>query len=395
MRALFAVAFAVACTPTTVEAAPPPPAPAAPVPVVPVPAQTPIAPPVAPPPPTGPIAAAVVDDVKVTLTPGAAIKGFDRPLHAVHANDGSGRLFVVEQTGRIRTVVGGRLEPAPWFDARLLLGSTFGEQGLLGLAFHPKFKENGRLFIAYTDRAKDNAVAELRVPLPGAAPDPLSLTVLWSIKDPASNHNGGHLLFGPDGKLWVGTGDGGQGNDPWNNAQNDRSLLGKMLVADVDGDRQPVIHFKGLRNPWRYAFDPANDDLWIADVGQNDWEEVNVVVDPVNRRGLNFGWKNLEARSCVQAPCDVVGTVLPVYAYSHDFRAGGGCSVTGGVVVGGRFYFGDYCTGQVWSIRRSGLTTQVVRVWESGRRISSFGLDQAGQLWLVDHEGAIVPVGIK
>ena len=357
------------------------------------------APPLAPPTASGPIADAVANDIKVTLTPGSAIKGFDRPVLAVHANDGSGRLFVVEQTGRIRTVVAGKLQREPWFDARLLLGSNVGEQGLLGLAFHPKFKENGRLFIAYTDKNKDNAVAELRVPPAATSPDPLSLTVLWSLKDPASNHNGGHLLFGPDSKLWVGTGDGGAGGDPWNNAQSVGSLHGKMLVVDVDGARRPIAlsswHWKGLRNPWRYAFDPQNGDLWIADVGQNDWEEVNVVTDPVARRGLNFGWRNLEARACVQAPCDLVGTVPPVYAYSHDFRAGGGCSITGGVVKNGLFFFADYCTGQVWSIRRDGLATRVQRVWASERRVSAFGLDERGQLWLVDHEGALVPLTIK
>ncbi|MDP2343915.1 MAG: PQQ-dependent sugar dehydrogenase [Deltaproteobacteria bacterium] len=383
MRSAFAVV--VVLVPLALHAAPPP---VSAEPPASVPAVTPVA--------NGPIGDAVADDVTLTITQGKALKGFDRPVAALHANDGSGRLFVVEQSGRIRVVAGGKLDPVPFFDARLILGSTRGEQGLLGLAFHPKFKENGRLFIAYTDKGEDDAVAELRVPPPygpGTVPDPLSLTVLFSIKDPASNHNGGHLLFGPDGKLWVGTGDGGQGNDPWNNAQTDSSLLGKMLLVDVDGDRKPVVHFKGLRNPWRYSFDPQNGDLWIADVGQNDWEEVDVVVDPVKRRGLNFGWKNFEARAC-NSGCDLVA-VPPVYAYSHDFRAGGGCSISGGVVVDGRFFFGDYCTGQVWSIRREGSATKVARLLASGRRVTSFGLDQAGQLWLVDHEGALVPIGRK
>ncbi len=337
------------------------------------------------------VSAAIDDDVKIVLVPGAPIKGFDRPLLAVNANDGSGRLFVVEQSGRIRTVARGKLDGAPFFDARSLLGSSNGEQGLLGLAFHPQYKANGRFFIAYTDKDQNDAVAEVALP-PGGKP---VVTVLWSIKDPASNHNGGHLLFGPDGKLWVGTGDGGEANDPWNNAQNDASLLGKMLVVDVDGPRKPVVAFKGLRNPWRYAFDADNGDLWIADVGQNKWEEVNVVVDAVKRPGLNFGWKNLEGRACAAAPCDAAGTVVPVYVYSHDFDAGGGCSITGGVVVGHRFFFADYCTGQVWSIRRSGSVTKVMRVWESGRRVSSFGLDEGGGMWLVDHGGAIVPLAIR
>ena len=340
------------------------------------------------------IADAVADPLKITLVAGTAIKGFDRPVLAVHADDGSGRLFVVEQSGRIRIVVGTKIEAAPFFDARLLLGSVDGEQGLLGLAFHPNFKENGRLFIAYTDKERDNAVAEMRVWPSSTAPDPLSLKVLWTIKDPASNHNGGHLIFGPDGKLWIGTGDGGQANDPWNNAQNNESLLGKMLVADVDGDSKPVVRFKGLRNPWRYAFDSQNGDLWIADVGQHDWEEVNLVTDAVHRRGLNFGWKNFEARACVDAPCSAAAHVGPVYAYSHDYRAGGGCSVSGGVVVNGVFFFGDYCTGQIWSLRREGATTKVARLLASARRVTSFGLDQRGQLWLVDHAGAIVPLTI-
>ncbi len=356
-------------------------------------------------PPPGLAPAAVVDDVKAPFSPGPALPGFSRPLHVTHAGDGSGRLFVVEQTGLIRVVKDGKIQATPFFDARALLGSDRGEQGLLGLAFHPRFKENGRLFIAYTDKGDDDAVAELR--LKGRETngndvvDPASLSVLFAIEDPAGNHNGGHLLFGPDGKLWIGTGDGGGGGDPWKTAQDPSSLLGKMLRVDVDAataaGRTPVIWSKGLRNPWRYAFDAKNGDLWVADVGQNAWEEVNVVADAKNQKDLDFGWSEMEGRVCFRGPCSATGRVVPPVVYGRS----DGCSVTGGVVVDGFFVYGDYCTGKVWAARRvvekgadqSGrVVVKVQQVFQVDRRISSFGVDEAGRPWLVDHGGALVPL---
>ncbi len=344
--------------------------------------------------PAGLGAAAVVDDVTATMTLGTAVTGFARPVLLTHAGDGSGRIFVVEQGGLIRTVVGGKLQRGPWLDATKILGANQGEQGLLGLAFHPGFKKNGRFFIAYTDKAERNAVAELQVK--AGVPDWSTLKVWLAIDDPAANHNGGHLAFGPDGKLWVGTGDGGGANDPWKNAQNVRSLLGKMLRLDVDGPgQQPEIWGRGLRNPWRYAFDPSSGDLWIADVGQNAWEEVNVVKNAVAAKSLDFGWSKMEGRVCFAAACEVGDAVVPAVVYSHDFAHGGGCSVTGGVVVGGRFVFADYCTGEVWGVRRAGDVVKQQSLLQSGRRVSSFGMDEAGQPWLVDHQGAVLPLVLR
>lgn len=344
--------------------------------------------------PAGIAAAAVVDDVKATLSLGTPVAGLARPVLLTHAGDGSGRVFVVEQGGLIRVLVDGKLQPTPWLDATRLLGASQGEQGLLGLAFHPGFKKNGRFFIGYTDKAERDAVAELQVK--AGAPDWSTLKVWLAIDDPAANHNGGHVLFGPDGKLWVGTGDGGGANDPWKNAQNPRSLLGKMLRLDVDTPgKPPEIWARGLRNPWRYAFDAANGDLWVADVGQNAWEEVDVVKDAVAQKNLDFGWSKMEGRVCFAAACEATDVVVPALVYSHDFAHGGGCSITGGVVVSGRFLFADYCTGEVWAARRSGSVVKQQSLLQSGRRVSSFGVDEAGRPWLVDHQGAVVPLVLQ
>lgn len=343
----------------------------------------------------GVVAPAVVD-VDVRAVFGVAVAGFDRPVGAAVANDGSGRVFVVEQGGTVRVLLGGKRVDAPWLDVRAWIGGNHGEQGLLGIAFHPRFKENGRVFLAFTDKQERNAVAEVRVVVAGGAPDLATRRSWLAIEDPAGNHNGGHVLFGPDGKLWVGTGDGGGGGDPWRNAQDRGSLLGKMLRIDVDGgDATPEVWGRGLRNPWRYDFDPKTGDLWVADVGQNAWEEVNVVVDAAARVHQDFGWSNLEGRECFRTKaCTALGTVSPAIVYSHDFANGGGCSVSGGVVVDGRFVFSDYCTGVVSVARRSGERVSVGVVGQSGRHPSTFVRDEAGALWLVDHGGALVPVAL-
>lgn len=351
--------------------------------------------------PAGIAAAAVSDDVEVEAVFGVPIGGFSRPVFVTHAGDGSGRLFVVEQGGVVRVVVGGKVDAAPWLDVRPLIGANQGEQGLLGLAFHPAFKTNGRLFVAFTDKKQRDAVAEVRVETSGAKPSLSTLRVLFAIDDPAPNHNGGHLLFGPDGKLWVGTGDGGAANDRFRNAQNMASLLGKMLRVDVDAPdvaaQQPQIWARGLRNPWRYSFDGDNGDLWIADVGQNSWEEVNVVKAAAAADDLDFGWSKMEGRVCFVDGCDAKGTVVPAIVYGHDFSKGGGCSVTGGVVSRGRFFFADYCSGEIWTARRD-FTSDVVRtrsLGQSGRHVSSFGSDEHGGVWVVDHDGAIVPLTVN
>jgi hypothetical protein len=338
-------------------------------------------------------------DTPWPLTPGRPIGGFDRPVLVTHAGDGSGRLFVVEQSGLIRVVVDGRVAATPFADLRRVLGAVGGEQGLLGLAFHPRFKENHRLFVAYTGPGGANTVAELRARADGSVVDDSPPRVLLAIPDFAPNHNGGHVVFGPDGRLWVGTGDGGGGGDPRRTAQDDTSLLGKMLRLDVDAPdpgRAVDVWGKGLRNPWRYAFDGQSGDLWIADVGQHEWEEIHLVTassstSPAPAPIRNFGWSTMEGRVCFrEATCDTRGLEQPVFVYGHG--RDGGCSITGGVVVGGRFVFADYCSGRVQAIRRVDGGTRVTTAWASGRRVSSFGLGGDGTVWLVDHAGEIVPL---
>jgi glucose/arabinose dehydrogenase len=324
----------------------------------------------------------------------APIGGFDRPLLVTHAGDGSGRLFVVEQTGLIKVVKEGRTEPTPFFDARSLLGSTTGEQGLLGLAFHQRFKDNRRLFIAYTDKQQNDAYAELRALPDGSRADPSSLRVLFAIDDFASNHNGGNVVFGPDGLLYLGTGDGGGAGDPKRTAQDEKSLLGKMLRLDVDkAGAQPEIFAKGLRNPWRYSFDRQTGDLWIADVGQNKWEWVHQVPRAELKPGINFGWSIVEGSHCFRPAdgCANQGLRMPVFEYAHGED---GCSITGGFVyrgkaipaLAGAYVVGDYCSGRIWLRKADG---KWVRVMESKATISSFGEDEDGELYVVDHKGEV------
>ena len=326
----------------------------------------------------------------------------DGPVALVAAHDGSKRLFVVEQRGVVRVLSDGKLQEAPFLDVRHLLGASGGEQGLLGLAFHPKFKENGRLFIAYTDQGRDDAYAELRAVSDRSRVDPSSLRVLFAIDDFAGNHNGGHLAFGPDGKLWIGTGDGGGGGDPERTAQDDRSRLGKMLRVDVDKLPLPPLFVvpeqwaKGLRNPWRYSFDRQTGDLWIADVGQDKWEEVDVVERPLEQRGLNFGWSVTEGAHCFRPErgCEAAGLVTPVFEYQHGAD---GCSITGGFVYRGKrfpalvgsYLLGDYCTGRLWTIKREAGRLVWARAGEINARISSFGEDEDGELWVADHGAGV------
>ena len=251
------------------------------------------------------------------------------------------------------------------------------EQGLLGLAFHPRYRQNGYLYVNYTDMAGHTAVVRYTARADGGAADPGSALPLLRVEQPAANHNGGHLLFGPDGYLYVGLGDGGGAGDTYRNAQSPQSLLGKMLRLDVDrteggkpyaipadnpfrdGPFRPEVWAVGLRNPWRYSFDRTSGDLYIADVGQNAYEEVNVV--PAGAApGLNFGWPRMEATHCYPSgsACDRQGLTLPAAEYGR----GGNCSVTGGAVyrgaaqplLRGAYLFGDYCSGRIWSLHRDG-----------------------------------------
>ncbi|GAB4573273.1 MAG: PQQ-dependent sugar dehydrogenase [Anaerolineae bacterium] len=352
--------------------------------------------------------------------------GFERALFVTHAGDGSGRLFVVEQTGRIWIITpeGERL-PEPFLDlsASVTPINGYSEQGLLGLAFHPDFAENGRFFVNYTDRQGASVVAEYAVATndPDRA-NPVSGRELLRVAQPFPNHNGGMLAFGPDGYLYISLGDGGSAGDPQANGQNPWTLLGSILRIDVDGEDRPYsvpednpfvaegrgapeIWAWGLRNVWRFSFDRATGDLYLADVGQNQWEEVNF--QPADSPGgENYGWNRYEGThpySGGPAPEDMV---LPVAEYAHNE---GGCSVTGGYVYRGAaipdmqgvYFYGDWCTGNVFTLYRDeaetwqyGLFTQL-----PGRLISSFGEDEAGELYLVDYNAGgiwrMVPVPVE
>jgi glucose/arabinose dehydrogenase len=327
--------------------------------------------------------------------------GLEAPVGIVEAGDGSGRLYVVEQTGAIRLIEKGRLSPDVFVDLsdRITAG---GEQGLLGLAFHPDFEQNGRLFVNYTDVNGDTVVSELRAP-DGRSADPESERVLLQIDQPGPNHNGGQLVFGPDGYLFVATGDGG-GISGEGNGQNLSTLLGKLLRIDVDARNagaygippdnpfanepgaRPEIWAYGLRNPWRFSFDDARETLWVADVGSTLFEEVNRV--RADRGGLNYGWSRMEGRDCIRGNCRSGSTIQPITGYDH----GVGCSVTGGYVYGGPernlrggYLFSDYCSGTIWGIAAEARGfVEPQKMLESGLSVTSFGLDESGELYLAD-----------
>ena len=329
--------------------------------------------------------------------------GFDEPLLVTHAGDGSGRLFVVERGGMIRIVRNGKVEPTPFLDIAERVRTNGSEQGLLGLAFPPDYAQRKHFYVHYTAKSGvgDTLVARYQVGANPAVADPSSEEVLLRHAQPYANHNGGHLAFGPDGYLYIGLGDGGSGGDPQGNGQNPRTLLGKMLRLDVESGAKPYaiprdnpfgneIWALGLRNPWRFSFDRATGDLYIADVGQNAYEEVNFQ-PAASRGGENYGWNVREGMHCFRgATCDRKGLTDPVAEYRNG---SGNCSITGGHVYRGAQYpslagvyiYGDFCSGQLWALRRSKDGWQNARLLESGLRLSSFGEDEAGNVYLVDY----------
>lgn len=335
--------------------------------------------------------------------------GFDQPLYAVSAGDGSGRLFVVEQPGRIYIVRDGQRLEQPFLDIVDIVGSTANEQGLLSIAFSPNYTADGQFFINYTNLDGDTVVARYQVSDNPDLADPTSAETVLMIDQPAGNHNGGLVVFGPDNYLYIGMGDGGQAGDPWGNAQNKDVLLGKLLRIDVLGaqpyaippdnpfvgqtDVRPEIWAWGLRNPWRFAFDQANGDLYIADVGQNRFEEINYQ-PAASTGGENYGWDVMEGAACYEAnECDRAGLVLPVVVYSRD----AGCSVTGGYVyrgsafpqLDGIYFYGDYCSGQIWALQKNDGEWHNVLVLETDLTLTSFGMDEAGELYLVGRDGGL------
>lgn len=351
--------------------------------------------------------------LELALTPIA--EGFEQPTGIVHAGDGSGRLFILEQAGTIRVVDGQTLLETPFLDLTEQVGSEASEQGLLGMAFHPDYAENGVFFVHYSDLEGDTMISRFQVSDDPNVGDPGSEQVILQVDQPAANHNGGQLVFGPDGYLYIGLGDGGGGGDTYGNAQNLGTLLGSIMRVDVDNaepyavppdnpfidnpDALGEIWAFGLRNPWSFSFDRATGDLYIADVGQSAYEEINLQL-AISGGGENYGWPILEGTHCYEAgDCEEPRFTPPIAEYSHD----DGCSVTGGFVyrgatwpvLDGIYLFGDYCSGLIWGLVPLGNELNMTVLLESELTISAFGEDEAGELYLVDHDdGVLYAIGM-
>ena len=332
--------------------------------------------------------------------------GLGDALFVTSAPGQRNRLYIVQQSGKILIQQNGRLLKTPFLDVSTLISSG-GEQGLLGLAFHPNYATNGRFYVDYTNRAGDTRVVEYRRAGVNRA-NPKSARRLLAIDQPYANHNGGQLAFGPDGRLYVGLGDGGSGGDPQGNGQNVNTLLGKILRIDVNtrtgslpygippdnpfagGGGRREIYSYGLRNPWRFSFDRATGDLWIGDVGQNEVEEVDYRPSGA-ARGANFGWNAFEGTRRFGGVQRGSTPVPPVAEYTHA----DGCSVTGGFVsrgtrapsLAGRYVYADFCSGRVWSMRAGpdpgGVREETGRLGASVNNVTSFGEGLGGDLYLI------------
>jgi len=351
----------------------------------------------------------------VTVATEVVVDGLDRPVFVTHSGDGSGDLYLVEKAGLIRVLRAGELLPEPFLDIREAVTTAGNEQGLLGLAFAPTYAERGHFFVHYNNSDGDSVIARFTRLDETSTPraDPTSEFLILQLEQPARNHNGGMLAFGPDGYLYIGMGDGGGSGDRYGNSQNPETLLGKLLRIDVttdpaqpytipadnpwvgvDWQGQPVrdeIWAVGLRNPWRYSFDRATGDLWIGDVGQNQYEEVHVTLAG-SGGGINYGWPIMEANHCYKEDdCSAAGLTLPVAEYSHS----GHCSITGGYVyrgsaspaLTGLYFYGDYCSGTIWAAWPQDGQWQSAEVLDSAITLSSFGEDEAGELYLTDMGG--------
>lgn len=348
---------------------------------------------------------------RVSLVPVAA--GLASPVWVTGAADGSGRLFVLEQGGRVRVIRDGALLPDPYLDLSGRI-SAGGERGLLGLAFAPGFgTDETRLYVHYSDTNGDTTIAELRA-TPGAATiDPVTARILLTEPQPYPNHNGGWIGFDRAGMLLIGLGDGGSGGDPENRASRLDTILGKILRLDVlagpaDGRQyaipadnpfvarpgaRPEILDLGLRNPFRDSIDPVTGTLWIGDVGEAAWEEVDAA--PAGSAGLDFGWRRWEGRHCYDPPqgCDPAGITMPVAEYGHD----AGCAVIGGVVyrgeaipaLRGAYLFSDYCSGTLWAVDSTAAASTPVVLLQTGLPISSIGTGDDGEVYLTDLGGGV------
>lgn len=337
--------------------------------------------------------------------------GFFMPVFITHANDD--RLFVIQQHGVVDIVQDGQRLANPFLDLQDRVNSNGFERGLLSLVFHPDYANNGYFFVNYTEWTGNTLVSRFSVTADPNVADPNSELLVMTVGQPYGNHNGGQLHFGPDGYLYIGMGDGGSADDPEGHGQNPRTLLGSMLRIDVDngdggvnyavpadnpfatnGNWLSEIWAIGLRNPWRFSFDRLTGDLFIADVGQNRYEEVSFV--PAGSSGdLNFGWNITEGLHCFFSDsCDTSTFVEPIAEVDH--ASGGHCSITGGYVyrgsqfptLEGNYFYADYCSGVVWSLfQQAGNEWVSTQVLESGFTVSTFGEDAAGEVYLADHNG--------
>ncbi len=342
--------------------------------------------------------------------------GLRKPVILTHAGDE--RLFVAEQGGQVRIIQHGELLPEPFLDVHDILATDGSERGLLGLAFHPDFAQNGYFYIVYTNKDGDTEIARYTVSAadPNRA-NPDSARLILFIDQPYGNHNGGQLAFGPDGAFYIGLGDGGAVGDPYDNAQDPGTLLGSILRIDVDaadpyavpednpfvGQRQArgEVWMIGLRNPWAFSFDRQTGDLYISDVSQNGLEEINFY--PANSpAGANFGWPYREGSACYEAvECPSRGLQMPIFEYPHGPD---GCAVIGGQVyrgqqfpeLAGNYFFSDFCTGRIWALRYDTGAGQWVRtaVAETETQVSSIGADVNGELYVVGYRhGDVWQVG--
>jgi glucose/arabinose dehydrogenase len=346
-------------------------------------------------------------DLNLKLT--IVVSGLSQPVFAA-SPPGDDRVFVVEQTGRIQVLRAGVLL-GTFLDVSEII-STGGERGLLGLTFHPSYAQNGRFFVDYTNKDGSVVVAEYRVSGDPGVADPASARVMLTVPKPFPNHNGGMVAFGPDGYLYVGLGDGGSGGDPNRNGQNTNTLLAGILRIDVEkdpygippdnpfvgGGGAPEKWAYGLRNPWRFSFD--GERLFIGDVGQDAWEEIDVVA--AASAGLDFGWSIMEGNHCFRdSNCDQSGLVLPLVEYGHT---GGNCSVIGGYVyrgsaipeLDGVYFYGDYCSGKISSFRIDNEGISETRDWGDTLGplpgLTSFGVDAAGEVYLTSTDGNLYRV---
>lgn len=354
----------------------------------------------------------------ITIALKQVVGGLPSPI-GISVAPGDARLFVIGQSGQIVIVSGGK-NVGTFLDISGRM-SCCGERGLLGLAFHPRYAANGRFFVRYTDPAGDLRISEFHVSADPNKADPASEKILLTIPHPSyANHNGGRIVFGPDGYLYIGTGDGGSGGDPNNHGQSLATLLGKMLRIDVDStsNGKPYgippanpfvgqsgklgeIFADGLRNPYSFSFDRSTGDLWIGDVGQDQWEEVDrAPASSGGGNGLDFGWSVMEGNHCYKpsSGCDASGLTMPLAEYGHGANDSIGCAIIGGYVyrgtaqprLAGRYFFGDECSGRIWDLDAAGPSPQTPQLlMSSGLNIDGWGEAVDGELYLVAANGGL------